>query len=211
MARAFSTYYEEQILRLIRKMRLPKGDRVLDAGCGSHARFQSAIESLGYSYVGIDREPPEGNNNTLRFDFNQGFPTIDFDHLICINSLQTFEKGEDFMERVAKGVKRGGKVFLTLPNRKSFHYRLWKWMDRYVYHDHSFINPLTEQSVAAFFEKQGFRLLERGGVMAFPNQVGLISPSFLQPLWVRVDDWLDWLFKRKANRYSYTYLILTRE
>ena len=203
----FCLHYEAQIADLVKEMGLQQGEIVADAACGRRARFQPWIESLGYSYVGIDREIPEGSGSVHRFDLNEGFPEIRFDHLICINSLQVFEKPHEFLRHMAGALRKGGKILLTLPNCRSFHYRLWRRMDRFVYHGNSFVNGLSEQDVVDFLEQNGFRLEKKGGVMAFPNQLGLASPLFLQRMWVRTDRWLANQFKGSLKRYSYTYFI----
>lgn len=207
----FRLYYEAQILKLVQKMGPVKGDKILDAGCGNRARFKEGLESLGYSYVGIDRDVSDGNAALLRFDFDDGFPSLSFNHLICVNSLQTFGKPYQFCRHLARAIQKNGQVLITLPNRGGLHYGIWKVMDKFFYREGTVTNDVTEKRLLSVLSEDGFHLEEKGGIMAFPNQLGLASPRFLQPLWIWMDQRLDKLFKGKPKLHSYTYFIFRKE
>jgi SAM-dependent methyltransferase len=103
---------------------------VLDAACGDGTLGRYL--SPRHAYTGIDfstrllaRAKRYNPAAYLRADLHHlPFPTDTFDAVISLQALQYSHRPQDAMAQIARVIKPGGALLLTVPNNESFKYRL---------------------------------------------------------------------------------------
>ncbi len=94
------------------------GQKILDIGCGEKP-YQNLF--LNYKeYVGIDIEGGGHNDESKNVDkFYDGkkipFPDGSFENVICTQVLEHVDDSELLLNEISRILKKGGKVFLTMP------------------------------------------------------------------------------------------------
>jgi 2-polyprenyl-3-methyl-5-hydroxy-6-metoxy-1,4-benzoquinol methylase len=108
------------ILDMVSK--LPPGHRVLDVGC-SGGRLAEFIRGAGHHVTGIDyMEIPGVRDRTDQFfqvDLTQGIPAevgSGYDVIIAGDVIEHLPRPTQTMREIAKLLRPGGQVFLSVPN-----------------------------------------------------------------------------------------------
>lgn len=114
---------------------LPKGSRVLDVGCAS-GDISVELALSGFNVHGIDFEPvrlqqaqklAEKYGQSVRFT-NESFDDLEskesYDGILLGEVIEHFYEPHKTLNRVAKLLAPGGKVFITTPNMPSLRNRL---------------------------------------------------------------------------------------
>lgn len=115
----------EKILQLLAAER--KG-KLLDVPAGSGA-LADRLQRMGFDVSCCDIEPPffEAKNLTVQFgDMNKHLPykARCFDYIICLDGLEHTENPFNAIREFGRILKRGGKLFLSLPNFLNIERRL---------------------------------------------------------------------------------------
>ncbi len=108
---------------------------ILDAACGDGA-FQVYLSSR-HSYIGLDfsarplfRAQRYRSATYYRADLNHiPFPTGTFDVAVSLQALQYLARPEFALAELARVLRPGGRLLLTVPNRQCFKYR-WQGTPR---------------------------------------------------------------------------------
>lgn len=175
------------------KKYLPKGAKVVDAGCGT-ARTVFGLHRAGYEAYGVDLAPqtvarvkelmPELNiavadvrNMSM---FSDGF----FDGVWSLGVIEHFYDGyEDIVEETHRLLRLGGYAFVTVPamsplrRRKARVGGYPRWDARHKERFYQF--ALTPKSVVENWERAGFRLISskgRGGFSGVKDELPLLRP-----------------------------------
>ncbi len=102
-----------------------RGDRVLDAGCGSGRLFTYELRGRASLIVGVDVDPEVAANPNVdapvRGDL-AALPFADaaFDLVICKHVLEHLERPEEPIRELARVLRPGGRLLILTPDR--FHY-----------------------------------------------------------------------------------------
>jgi len=108
---------------------------ILDAACGDGV-FQAYLSSR-HSYIGLDfsarplfRAQRYHSARYYRADLNHiPFPSATFDVVVSLQTLQYLARPEFALAELARVLKAGGRLLLTVPNRQCFKYR-WQGIPR---------------------------------------------------------------------------------
>ena len=104
---------------------IPRHSRILDVGCGP-GWLADRLQRAGYPDVaGADwLAPAEIKNQNLvhyrQVDFNAAglsdYPAQSFDCVVCSDVLEHLENPAQMLREIARVVRPGGHVFVTIPN-----------------------------------------------------------------------------------------------
>ena len=139
--RHISRRKEYQVMRLYLE-RLPKGSKLLDAGCGLGA-WTVLLAEQGYDVVGLDISEPTIkalNSHFPELDFVHGdiramdFPDDHFDAVFSWGAFEHFELGlQPCIVESWRVLKPGGYLFITVPYHNLRHilrdFRDWEFWD----------------------------------------------------------------------------------
>ena len=116
-----------------------KGRQVLDLGCGAGSYVKS-LNRLGYQVVAMDAAEEmvqlaaeetaklDGNGLALRGDaLNLPFADNTFDALLAVGLLEYLPDDEEFLTKIGRVLKPGGRAVVTLRNERCAERRLWRF------------------------------------------------------------------------------------
>jgi SAM-dependent methyltransferase len=124
------------------------GGRLLDAGCGSkpYRRLFTVSE-----YVGLDIDSPVARQRGVADVFYAGkvfpFESASFDAVLCNQVLEHVFNPDEFLSEIARVLRPGGKLLLTVPFVWDEHEQPWDYA-RY-----------SSFGLQALLEKNGFRVV----------------------------------------------------
>lgn len=172
---------------------LPKGSKIIDAGCGT-ARSVRSLKLAGYEAYGIDnanrtvtlvnRVAPELDVKLGDVRSMTGFPDGFFDGLWSLGVIEHFYDGYGaIIDEIRRVVRPGGYAFVTVPSlsplrRLKFRLGMYpKWKGQMIDQFYQFI--LDPKKVIADFEARGFRTeasSPRGGYFGLMSESGSLRP-----------------------------------
>lgn len=139
-----------------------KGERLLEAGCGS-GRFTEILQETGadiysFDYSNAVEANRENNSQYSNITFFQGdifaipFPDNSFDHVFCLGVVQHTPAPELAFRSLVKKVKPGGKIYIDIYRKDLFTMIHWKYILRPLTKNVSFrrLFPII-QAVTPFF------------------------------------------------------------
>lgn len=164
------------VYRFLRRELAPCRGRVLDVGAGQ-APWRELLTQA--EYVGLDVESAGdfGMRSTPGVIYYDGitmpFPDDSFEHVLCSEVLEHVPDASAFMAEVARVVRPGGSLVLTVP---------WSARLHHLPHDY---RRLTRHGLVALFEASGFtdiRIEERGNdVAVVANKLIVMLIRVLRP------------------------------
>ena len=142
-------FARRELLIAMRELGHEIGGRVLDVGCGDrpYERLIGARE-----YVGLELDTPESrarNRADVYYDGHH-FPFADgsFDGVLCNQVLEHVFSPDDFLREVARVLKEGGRLLLTVP---------FVWDEHEQPRDYG---RYSSYGLAALLARNGFELLQ---------------------------------------------------
>jgi SAM-dependent methyltransferase len=172
---------------------LPKGAKVVDAGCGL-ARTVYGLHQAGYDAYGIDFAPetvaainrvaPELKVSVADVRDMGSFPDGYFDGVWSLGVIEHFYDGYDaILKETHRLIRPGGNAFVTVPSMSPLRrfkaklgaYTQWNGQDRDAFYQ--FVLP--HEAVARSFEGAGFKLLSTegcAGFKGFKDEAGPLLP-----------------------------------
>jgi 2-polyprenyl-3-methyl-5-hydroxy-6-metoxy-1,4-benzoquinol methylase len=176
--RAAQRFWHEAKFRLIERVAIPgKGDRVLDAGCGS-GTISRFLSSYSGAVIGIDSNPSAISYAreafkapNLQFRLGQ-FGDLEgekpFDRIYCIEVIEHLYEHQvaDVLSLFYKLASPGGQLFLTTPNYRST-WPLVEWLlDRYALvaklDEAQHVTHFTKRKLATICERAGWKVRRIG-------------------------------------------------
>lgn len=125
------------------------GGRLLDVGCGVRP-YESLMAAE--AYVGLELDTPESRARGRADHFYQGdrFPFADgsFDAVLCNQVLEHVFTPDDFVREIARVLKDGGRLLLTVP---------FVWDEHEQPRDYG---RYSSFGVAALLARHGFRVIQ---------------------------------------------------
>jgi 2-polyprenyl-3-methyl-5-hydroxy-6-metoxy-1,4-benzoquinol methylase len=188
--RAAQRFWHEAKFRLIERVAMPgKGDRVLDAGCGS-GTISNFLASYAGDVTGIDSNPsaidyardafkaPNLQFRLGQFDDLKGDKP--FDRIYCIEVIEHLYENQvaDVLSLFYELTTPGGQLFLTTPNYRSVWPLIELLLDRFA-----LVATLQEvQHVTRFTKKKLSTMCQRTGWKV--QQIGTFNgvAPFVAPL-----------------------------
>lgn len=129
--------------------------RVLDVGCG-HKPYEHLFRST--EYVGLEIDTPDNRARKRADVYYDGttfpFESASFDSLVCNQVLEHVFEPDRFLREMARVLKPGGNLLLTVPFAWDEHEQPWDFA-RY-----------SSFGLAAIMSKGGFEILEHRKTMA---------------------------------------------
>lgn len=176
--RAAQRFWHEAKFRLIERVAMPgKGDRVLDAGCGS-GTISYFLSSYAGNVTGIDSNPSAIDYArdafkapNLRFHLGQ-FDDLKgdkpFDKVYCIEVIEHLYEHQvaEVFSLFYELTNPGGQLFLTTPNYQSA-WPLIEWiLDRYSLvaklDEAQHVTHFTKRKLATICERTGWKVQQNG-------------------------------------------------
>lgn len=200
-------YYEYTIGKLIEKLNTQKEDIVVDFECGN-MRFRKYIKG---EYIGIDiKEPRVKKSCFIKCNLDEEFPNIKFDKGILILIMELLKHYGLFVRMLSKHIVERGRLLITIPNFESEHYKYWKNQDLRRKNPTSLLqNKITINQLKTELLRNNFKIIEEGGIFAYPFSKGYRYPFFLRFIPIIKD------FKMRSrittNKMSYYYLIAEKD
>lgn len=146
--------------------------RVLDAGCFD-GRFAQLARELGHHVTGMDRYKHDGVADRVdafvEADLNEPLPAWiedDFDFVVAGDILEHVVEPHQLLEELAKRVRPGGELLVSVPNFGHWYPRGRIALGRFDYDqrgplDRGHIRFFTRNTIEALFEAAGVEVLER--------------------------------------------------
>jgi phage pi2 protein 07 len=200
-------YYEYQIGKLIEKLEIQKDDIVVDFGCGN-MRFRKYIKG---EYIGIDlKEPNMKKGHFIKCDLDEDFPNIKFNKGVLILIMELLKHYDFYIRMISKHIIEGGRLLITIPNFQSEHYKYWKNQDLKKKNPTSLLqNNITMNQLKTELLRNNFKVIEEGGLFAYPFSKGYRYPFFLRFIPTIKD--VEMKGRIPINKMSYYYLIAERD
>jgi SAM-dependent methyltransferase len=158
--------------------------RVLDVGCGNRP-YQSLIDAS--EYIGLELDTPENRASKAADAFYDGrtfpFPDRSFDAVICNQVLEHVFEPDAFVGEIARVLKDGGKLLLTVP---------FVWDEHEQPRDYG---RYSSFGLASLLERHGFRLLHHRK-----------TADNVKALFQLIN---GYLYKATVTRSAYANLVLT--
>ncbi len=173
------------VLGILRK--LPKGARILDAGCGQGLLVEY-LHKRGYDVTGIDAF--YGNNLVKKADImKSGFKDESFDVILCLDVIEhfPFHEQEALIKELSRLLSKRGKIIWSIPNMAHLSSRFaFMFLGRLIrtakieYHPGD--RPIWEY----------YRMLEKHERIVAKKGLGATIPGFYQvtQLWPHYFSWL---------------------
>lgn len=191
---------------------------VLDLGCGA-GPYVNSLHRLGYQVVGMDAANEMvalasgetaklgGHGWALRGDaLNLPFAENTFDSLLAVGLLEYLPDDEEFLTKIGKILKPGGRAVVTLRNERCLERRLWRLYKKfgvdpdpvkYWYRNH---NPADFE---ALLTKLGFKNIEHRYCHFYPFTWPFTY--LLKPINALFANWME----RKFNKTDADWMAST--
>lgn len=179
---SFAGYYSEE-RREIMQFLPPKIDSLLDIGCAGGA-FGSIVKSaLGCRVVGIELNRNEALkakgllDRVIEEDFLAADLGETFDCITCLDVIEHFGNLELFLEKINTALKKGGHLFLSIPNVGHWSVIADLMAGRWDYTPAgilaiSHLRFFTKHTVLFFLEKAGLAVISiHGPRTALPGDI----------------------------------------
>lgn len=211
-SRTYSNAGLPELLDLI----MPSERRVLDVGCGcgDNARL---LQQRGKSVTGITVSPDEaeiarpfmeqvlvGNVETMELPFEPE----QFDAVLLSHVLEHLVEPEQFLRRLSPHVRRGGHIYVALPNVLFYKQRIEFLLGRFRYAD----SGLMDRTHLRFFTYVTARELARGAgyKVTFSKALGAVPLGPLRRL-AGTNAHIDRAASRALpNLFGYHILVVAR-
>lgn len=142
--------------------------KLLDVGCGSKP-YRSLFTVDGY--IGLDIDSETTRQRGLADQLYDGgefpFPDGSFDSVLCNQVLEHVFNPDDFLGEIARVLKPGGKLLLTVP---------FVWDEHEQPFDYA---RYSSFGLRALLEKQGFKLLSHNKLGADPSILFQLANAYL--------------------------------
>lgn len=131
-------YAERDLLDVVNTMDLPghwmpgKEEYVLEAGCGAGGMMKVFASSGGHVF-GVDisfkmlefaREKGDVASGDIR---SLPYKDSSFDYVVSLGVIEHFPESEKALKECVRVLKKGGRLFINVPNRYSFYFPL-RWL-----------------------------------------------------------------------------------
>ena len=179
---------------------------VLDAGCGP-AVYTDGLVRAGCTIHGVDISPEmialAKQRQFPKASFSIGsveslpFPSEMFDGILCVGVLEYLEQLEAAVGEMARVIKPGGRVVVTLPNGDSGLNRLDSVLRRF------FRSAVSREYVPKYLSPRSLEdVLARHGLQVEQRRFHIFRLTFLNKVSPRLSLWL----MRKMNFISSRFL-----
>jgi 2-polyprenyl-3-methyl-5-hydroxy-6-metoxy-1,4-benzoquinol methylase len=149
------------------------GQRVLDVGCSSGYLARPLVER-GCTVIGIERDPNAAEaarevcKEVLVGDVEVmalPFESSSFDVILCGDLIEHLREPEQFLVRVHRYLRGGGRLVLSTPNVANWTMRLsllggrWRYTERGIL-DRTHLHLFTRKSLVEMLDRAGYRVVE---------------------------------------------------
>lgn len=156
---------------------------LLDVGCGSKP-YRSLFDVESYVGLDIDSEGTRKRGIADHLYDGSTFPFSDasFDSALCNQVLEHVFNPDKFIGEIARVLKRGGKLLLTVP---------FVWDEHEQPYDYARYSSFGLQ---ALLEKQGFRILQHKKLGADASIIFQLTNAYFYKITQRLPGVLNLLF-----------------
>ncbi|MEZ4415146.1 MAG: class I SAM-dependent methyltransferase [Gemmatimonadota bacterium] len=139
-----------------------QGSRVLDVGCGTGG-FLAALGELGWEGIGIERSP-----DAVRAARAKGLTvqecTLDdarieqhsFDLVTMLHVLEHLPDPASALERISGALRRGGTLWVEVPNREAWAAGVWPPAQRHVFDLPHHLHHFSASSLQRLLRETGY-------------------------------------------------------
>jgi len=193
--------------------------RVIDVGVGTGSLLRLIYEARQPEVVGLDISRNALREAKLRFRpfksesslilgdaFHLPFRNNMFDVVICLGLIEHFKDFHTPMSNVLKLAKKGGFVFISVPQQRSL-YTLYKhWQIRRKTWPFDFEKEFTVDELGDLSEKVGLSRVKIVGVDFYPSFLKIIPFEMLfRPLIVRIVEYME---KRISDPLKLAHMLM---
>lgn len=168
------TYWWHVAKRRLVTSFIPKGQKILDIGCGTGAMMLDLTKN-GDFVSGVDGSP-----ESLKFSKSRGLKKVSqadfekklseknshFDIVTCLDVLEHISNDDQLLREFHRILKPGGKVYLTVPAYQA----LWTYWDVMLGHKRRY----RKSNLVAKIEKNGFTVVWSSYFYSFLLPVALV-------------------------------------
>ena len=162
----------------VEKLKIPKGARVLDIGCGD-GTLVNKLRGEGIDAVGIDYEPWEKNENIIRADAHfLPFKTETFDYVVSFLVIGHVKDEMKVMEEVSRVTRPDGKLMLAhiADSILNIRVRVWKGVGIPLQH-YGIYKLYTFKEAERVVKKTGFKPVHIYSTNFAPPFLNIIPPE----------------------------------
>lgn len=156
--RPITSYPDELIAHLCKKLSIPRDARVLDLGCG-RGDFINAFHRYGLRASALDIEPESAKIadgvELKKCDVEkQAFPFADnsFDLVFSKSVIEHLDRPDSFVEESYRVLRPGGRILIMVPD--------WVSQMKIYFDDHTHRQPYSAQAVQDLLKMKGFEAVQ---------------------------------------------------
>ena len=154
------------------------GGRCINIGCGTSGRYKELLST--FDTDGVDILEPGSSQMPWRYHQVDAaklpFPDRAFDFAIAIESFEHIERNEQAMSELARVLKPGGVVVITVPT-------YWTWIFEFGRHGP---NYYSRRTLSKLILNNGLKVDTLSGCGGVATYILKLVKSWLSPIGIRI-------------------------
>jgi len=208
----------ERLEWLSKKLKLEKGAKILDFGCGDGLFLQVFREAHPeYEFFGFDLSEIAVERGKKKYGLNlfsgeiekSGFPDNFFDLITLYHVIEHLNEPSSVVKKLYQLARPQGKIVITTPNEdylllkalqtiyRLFGGRIKIFLDKFYNLEH--INSFSEKSLRVLLERCGFKVVDFWQGERYLTRFCLSCFNFFEKTVLEVVTFLSRLFQKEAE------------